>query len=395
MRICFANPYFYPHPGGIEARILEVGKRLLSRGHEVFVLTSQLDHSPVREDFHGLNVVRVPSRMVVPYNPPTMLVKGGASTIYDALGEIRPDVIDFQYRWAPDYTMAMDRAMRDEVGMVFTFHNVFGEGEGILRPISYVNDSAISIHLKKYDRILCVSEFVKRDLIARGFPPERICVVPNGIDPNVTAGVSIRDDGFGLYLGRLVRTKSIHTLIHALSILKRKGVRVPFKIAGDGPQKDRLIAQAKRLGLDDLEFLGRVSDAEKWRLYARCSYFVLPSLFESFGMVLLEAMLFRKPVISTRVGGIPEVVGDAGLLVPPEDPDALADAIAYLSADQQARSALSATAERQARAFTWDKVCESVEEVYLRSLESLVRRRYAYDTTRLRQIITSTAARDA
>lgn len=394
MRICFVNPYFYPHPGGIEARILEVGKRLLSRGHEVFVLTSQLDHSPVKEDFHGLSIVRVPSRIVVPYNPPTMLVRGGASTIYDAVSGIQPDVIDFQYRWAPDYTMAMDRAMRDEVAMVFTFHNVFGEGEGILRPISYVNDSAISIHLKRYDSILCVSEFVKGDLIARGFPPERICVVPNGIDPNVTAGASIRDDGFGLYVGRLVRTKSLHTLIQALAGLKKKGFRVPFKVAGDGPQKDRLIALSKRLGLDDLEFLGRVSDERKWELYSRCSYFVLPSLFESFGMVLLEAMLFKKPVISTRVGGVPEVVGDAGMLVPPEDPDALADAIAYLSADKQARCSLSAIAERRARAFTWDNVCDNVESVYLRSLESLVRRRYAYDTTRLRQIITSTAARD-
>jgi 1,4-alpha-glucan branching enzyme len=333
MRICYVNPYFYPHPGGIETRVLEVGRRLIARGHEVFVLTSNLDHFPAREGFHGLNIVRVPSRIVVPYNPPTMLVKGGASTIYGELRNIDPDVIDFQYRWAPDYTLAMERAMGGGAAMVFTFHNVFGEGEGILRPISYVNDSAVSIHLKKYDRILCVSGFVRDDLIARGFPLERTCVVPNGIDPNVASGASIGDDGFGLYVGRLVRTKGIHTLLYALAALKKRGIKIDFKVAGDGPQKDRLIALAKRLDLDNVKFLGRVSDEEKWRLYARCSYLVLPSIFESFGMVLLEAMLFGKPVIATRVGGIPEVAGEAGILVPPEDARALADAVAYLSAD--------------------------------------------------------------
>jgi glycosyltransferase involved in cell wall biosynthesis len=323
-----------------------------------------------------------------------MLVKGGASTIYTALRSIEPDVVDFQYRWAPDYTLAMDRAMRDDVAMVFTFHNVFGEGEGILRPISYVGDSVTSIHLKKYHHLLCVSEHVKRDLVSRGFSPERICVVPNGIDPGVADSASIRDDGYGLYVGRLVRTKSLHTLLHALSILKKKGIDARFKIVGDGPQSDRLKSLASRLGLDGVEFLGRVSDEEKWRLYAGCSYFVLPSLFESFGMVLLEAMLFGKPVISTRVGGVPDVVGDAGILVPPEDERALADAMAYLAVHQQARSALSVIAERRARAFTWERVCDSVEAVYMRSFEPFARRRYAYDASKLRQIIASTAPRE-
>ena len=116
-----------------------------------------------------------------------------------------------------------------------------------------------------------------------------------------------------------------------------------------------------------VRFLGRVTEAEKAVLMAHCDVFVAPSLYESFGIVFLEAMRLGKPVIGTRVGGVPEIVhhGVTGILVPPLDAGALAQAILTLARDLQARTQLGAAGlVRFLQHFTLDEFAHRSEQFY-------------------------------
>jgi glycosyltransferase involved in cell wall biosynthesis len=156
---------------------------------------------------------------------------------------------------------------------------------------------------------------------------------------------------------------------------------------------DRLRNLKRRLGLDSVEFLGHVTEEEKWNLYAGCRYLVLPSLFESFGMVLLEAMAFGKPVIATSAGGIPEVVGNGGVVVSPGDEEELADAIMHVITTPELRSELSSKARERVRIFTWGHISLRLEKVYHECFV-LARRRSMYDPSKLKEISIPTAAKD-
>ena len=132
MRIVHLNPYHYPYMGGIEHRIHHLCKRLALR-HEVVVVTSRLPGTKEREIISGYEVVRLPSRFIDIYNPPYVSTKG----VLETLQSIDPDIVDFHYRWSPSYTKDV---VRYPGAKVHTSHNVFGEGVGLVRHLSYLND---------------------------------------------------------------------------------------------------------------------------------------------------------------------------------------------------------------------------------------------------------------
>ncbi len=132
-----------------------------------------------------------------------------------------------------------------------------------------------------------------------------------------------------LFIGGLNPRKGVNYLLEAAKILKRRRSDFIIKIVGYGPFEGKYRKLAKELGVDDVvEFLGRVNDNIKIELLKSCDVFVLPSLFENFGIVLIEAMACGKPVVTTSSGGQVEFVNDrCGKIVPPKDPLALANAI--------------------------------------------------------------------
>ncbi|MGH7340690.1 MAG: glycosyltransferase family 4 protein, partial [Candidatus Rokuibacteriota bacterium] len=368
-----------PREGGIERRMVALGSEFRRAGHQVIVVASRFDGAPRREEVAGLDVFRVDARPAVPYDPPSVLVRGGGRAVAGAVLRARPDVVDFQYRWSPAFTLGMERVMRAGIPATFTFHNVFGEGRGILRPFSYLNDSMMKLHISKYDRITCVSDFVRRDLVARGFPSPKIRVCHNALDPPPRgADDAATAGGFGLFVGRLIRTKGLEHMLRALALLRdATGAELPFVIAGDGPRRDRLAALAARLGLERVRFAGRVSESEKWSLLRSCSVFVMPSIAESFGVALLEAMSAGRPVIASRVGGMPEVVAGAGVLVPPGDPAALAGALCTIVADRPLAIRLGAAASERALMFSWRDAARTMLSIYQEAIVANEVRRHA------------------
>jgi glycosyltransferase involved in cell wall biosynthesis len=353
MRVVQLNPYHYPYMGGIEHRIHEVSKRLSSK-HEMIVLTGRLPGTEAEEETDGYRVIRLPSRLVNIYNPPFISTPG----VLEALERLEPDVVDFHYRWAPSYTKAIKRYGGK---WTFTFHNTYGEGHGLNRAVSLINDAMFCRRIRG-QRIICITEFIKGDLVKRGFSPDLLEVIPPGI--NLEAGEGTKGDHV-LFIGRLVGTKGIPYLIRAMEEVDGKLI-----IVGEGPERRRLEAVARRTGVADrVEFTGRVSEDEKVRLLSSCKVFAMPSLFESYGLAVAEAMSWGKPVVASSVGGLPEVVGDGGILCPPRDPRAIAAGLNHLLKDEMARREYAFKARKHIQRFSWTNVARDIEATYRRVAE--------------------------
>jgi glycosyltransferase involved in cell wall biosynthesis len=176
-----------------------------------------------------------------------------------------------------------------------------------------------------------------------------------------------------LFVGRLVERKGVAHLIEALGQLKNQN-RTQLVVVGEGPERPRLEARARELGLSDrVVFRGRISDAELRRAYEMADVFVLPAVLdargdtEGLGVVLLEAMNYGVPVIASRIGGIVDIVTDneTGILVPPGDAAALAGALQALLVDvSRARQLGEAGRRRLAERFSWKAIVERFEAVY-------------------------------
>jgi glycosyltransferase involved in cell wall biosynthesis len=170
---------------------------------------------------------------------------------------------------------------------------------------------------------------------------------------------------------RLVGWKGIHYAIKSVASLIKKGYPIRHLIAGDGEYKKFLQTLAKELNIDnDVMFLGNINNSELPRYYSLADIAIFPSIAnETFGISIAEAMSCGVPVITTTVGGIPEVVTDkTGLLVPPEDEDSLAEAIEKLLSDEKLRKEMGDRGRQRINEnFNWDVISEKFER-YINTL---------------------------
>ncbi len=219
---------------------------------------------------------------------------------------------------------------------------------------------------RQADIVLADSAYCQ-DAIVRhyGVPVERIRLVPEGIDlarwQRIAAQTPRRSDGSTiLCVARQYPRKHIADLLRALPRVRRAVPAAHAVVVGDGPEHAALRMLAAELGLGDtVRFLGAVADDDDVaRLYRHADVFCLPSVQEGFGIVFLEAMASGLPVVATRAAAIPEVVpdGQAGLLVPPRDVDALAAALTTLLREPARREAYGRHGQAHTRQYDWDVV---------------------------------------
>jgi glycosyltransferase involved in cell wall biosynthesis len=226
-------------------------------------------------------------------------------------------------------------------------------------------------------RTVAVSPAVARWLAERRFArPDRIVVVENGIDlarfgqepDRVAAREALglpRDAPVVGALGRLDRQKGHDLLVRALPELARAHPGVVVAIAGEGHERDALVALARELGVADrLRLLGHREDVE--RFLAAIDVFAMPSRWEGFGLALVEALAAGRRCVATAVDSLPEVMGGAGALVPPEDPAALAKALAAALAEPGAGRVDAALT--RARAFDVNGMVRRYEDLYTQVL---------------------------
>jgi glycosyltransferase involved in cell wall biosynthesis len=172
---------------------------------------------------------------------------------------------------------------------------------------------------------------------------------------------------FILYAGNIKPHKNVDRLIEAYSILRRRGVLgVKLLIIGDEISKyPNLRRLVHRFQLHQhVRFLGFVPEATLSALYRLASVFVFPSLYEGFGLPPLEAMAAGAPVITSNVSSLPEVVGDAALLIDPMDAGAIADAMSRVLGEPDLRADLIRRGFDRIRAFSWERSVARVHEVY-------------------------------
>ncbi|MCC6146935.1 MAG: glycosyltransferase family 4 protein [Anaerolineaceae bacterium] len=203
--------------------------------------------------------------------------------------------------------------------------------------------------------LVAVSEQVRQQSVEEGIRPEKIVVIPNGVDqPDIPSeraaavreGLALQENGFLiLSAGRLWAEKGHVHLVNAMPEILRAAPNAILALAGEGALRTELEAQARSLEIaEHVRFLGTRLDVLDWM--AAADVFVLPSNSEGMPNALLEAMALGRAVVATRVGGVPEVVKDGqnGLLVPPQNPSALASAILHLLLTPQERQRLGQNA---------------------------------------------------
>lgn len=198
----------------------------------------------------------------------------------------------------------------------------------------------------------CVSNDLERIVGKKGIPREKVRVIRPAVDPSFFSPGSVTvnpEEGLRLVTtGSIIWRKGHESLLLALRALLDGGRRAHLRVIGDGPERQRLLYTISDLGLgDSVDLLGRQDETQVRDELRQADIFVLSSLSEGISNAALEAMSCGLPVVSTDVGGMAEAIRDGveGLLVPPRDPDAMAEAIAQLGGNRQLRLQMSAAAK--------------------------------------------------
>ncbi len=237
------------------------------------------------------------------------------------------------------------------------------------------------MHLWQADRVIAVSLDAARDLVELyGMPQERIHVIPWATDNQYRQRVRSGDlkrvqteyrlpKDYVLFLGSLAKKKNLSTLLRSMVCLRRRGSSYHLVIAGRNyPQSDASgdLSLIHDLGLDEIvHYIGPVPDEDLPALYASAGVYVLPSLHEGFGIPCWEAMAVGVPVVASNRGALPEVIGNAGLLINnPLEADEWADAIFKVTSDEVLRNKLVNYGYRQIGSRTWRDVAAETVNVY-------------------------------
>ncbi len=237
-------------------------------------------------------------------------------------------------------------------------------------------DFATRLSVRHAARILAVSEHTKREVVGLlGVPAERVVVTPNAVrahfrPPAPSALAAFRaakglPERFVLYVGTLEPRKNLTTLLEAYAEVARRH-DVPLLVGGGkGWLYDAVFQRLDELGLRErVRFVGYIEEEELPLWYAAATVFVFPSIYEGFGMPPLEAMACGTPVITSNSSSLPEVVGDAGLLVSPHDPGGFAAAIERVLTDAALHHELRVRGLARAQIFDWRVTAERTLAAY-------------------------------
>ena len=270
---------------------------------------------------------------------------------------------------------------------VLTVHDVIPDlmPETVSRAFKWQFRLWLSRSLQVADRVICVSERTRIDLLRRfEVDASRVCVVHNGVDhvdrippPDRTGEQYLESlalpPQFILYAGSLDTRKNVSLVLDAVEILRRQGRTVPLVLAGQswfgaGPVEKR-VAQMRADGVD-LRPLGYLSPSLFYAVMRKATVFAFPSRYEGFGLPPLEAMRLGLPTIVSNAGSLPEVCGAGALSIRPDDAMGLARALDRVLTDSMERARLIELGQKQAAGFTWERTARQTLQAYEDALRS-------------------------
>jgi glycosyltransferase involved in cell wall biosynthesis len=356
------TPYYPPSVGGIERFVARLSENLKSRGIGVRVLTG----THFGRVAQGDGVVQIPTRLTIMGNP---LIPG----LVDAIGEEECDVVHAHDEHAfTSNTVAYARA-RNKRPFLLHCHGSYTGGSPLWRLFVYTYMKTLgSYTLTRSDLSVALSpseaEILKR------FGGRNIRIIPNAVDPSelhTKADPSLfrsrRQVGgrkLVLFVGRLIRVKGVHLLPRIASLFNSTSEDVCFAVVGDGPMREALKRSSKRMGLRNMIITGRVSQEELSSAYAAADVVLAPSQSEGMPAVVLEALIFRKPVVATRLPTLVDYFAQTCRFVEPGDIQGYARAVRETLKNPPPESALTEVERLVTARFNWARVTDEIVNAY-------------------------------
>nr|VFK22599.1 MAG: Glycosyltransferase involved in cell wall bisynthesis [Candidatus Kentron sp. MB]VFK28915.1 MAG: Glycosyltransferase involved in cell wall bisynthesis [Candidatus Kentron sp. MB]VFK74152.1 MAG: Glycosyltransferase involved in cell wall bisynthesis [Candidatus Kentron sp. MB] len=363
MRIGLVTADFAPNVGGVASHVVELGRALATLGHTVHVITLPLGEAAGREAWQGMMVHRLRITKARPFYTFLLrrqlhkLVQSEKLALLHVHG-LRP----------------LEASRRQSCPVIFTNHT-----SGYLARIEKGPraQKAMRARMAHVAHVLAPSQELVEASRAVGYPGP-VDFLSNGVDTGrFLPGDSRlrREWGMGndeqvalLLARRLVEKNGVTVYAEAVGALRGLPVRLVF--AGDGPERAAVERRLQANGmLEKARFLGNVDNRQMPDIYGAVDISVLPSRREATSITGLESMASGLPLVGTRVGGIPYLIeeGKTGLMVPPDDPEALGAALRSLVTDAETRRAMGQAARQRAVArFDWRRIAESTLDIYRR-----------------------------
>ncbi|MFL5826723.1 MAG: glycosyltransferase family 4 protein [Thermoleophilaceae bacterium] len=369
--------------GGLARHVRKLSENLVSHDVDVHVLTRGMEESPAEEDIGGVLVhrVREPERPRELGEFVTWVEHMNADML--AAGVELGDRFDFDIVHGHDWLVAVagdHLAKRFRCPFVVTIHATeYGRHQGWVdkHPQSHIHGVERWMS-NRAERVIACSSYMREHVSdIYGLEEERIAVIPNGIDPadlvpvddldTLRSRFAQPDQKLVLLVGRLVYEKGFQFALEALPGLIARLPEVRFIVAGSGTHEAELRKQATELGLDPHgTFVGWIGDDVLHSLYRIADLTVVPSIYEPFGLVALEAMASGCPCLVADTGGLREVVPNenVGLRFHSRDPESLGEMAERLLTDEALRDRLVAEAQEHVLGFDWADVARQVAGIY-------------------------------
>lgn len=384
MQILMFSPEYPPlQVGGLARHVQPLSEALVEEGHQVTVITQIAHGAPEEEIKNGVEIIRV--------NPLCVNAPDFASSVLQtnfemvqAAGRLLLKGRKYDLIHGHDWLVVMAaRTLKHQlrVPLMMTIHATeHGRNHGIYTGLQrYINDLEWLSCYEAWRVIIC-SEYMSREIqYLFQVPKDKIDIVENGVNrAEFTADPPRRfrenyahpSEKLVFFVGRLVQEKGVQVLIEAIPEILAHHPQVKFVIAGKGPKEGDLKHQAQRMGVDNrCYFTGFISDEIRNNLYQVCDLAVFPSLYEPFGIVALEAMAARVPVLVTNVGGMGEIVEDGidGFRVHPGSAHELAQGIIRALNNPELSTGICEAGYRKAvQQYNWPGIARKTLKIYER-----------------------------
>jgi glycosyltransferase involved in cell wall biosynthesis len=373
LKICHVSLTFPPVLSGISTAIESVCKELAKRGHEVEVLTVTIkktyfvkaneklyDDSQYNFVIKRFNCASLP--ILAQLNFSKKVGEYLATKDFDVIHLHSPLILPPKGNHR--FYVTMHNIIKSDLS-ASNFKNWYTMSTLLAYiPISHFEKRCVS----EAERVICVSKATEKIVKeAYGKKDDSFEVVYNGLDPNTLVPVNLdyktKDKDYILYTGLFIARKGIDNILKVAKILNK----MDFVLVGTGPLFNKYKSMANRLGVDNVLMTGKILRFELLKRYREARIFLFPTYFDTFGISVLEAMFSGLPVVSTNVGGIPELITHEveGILVPPGDIDAMVKWIRKLMNDECLRERLAKAAKDKAnKEFTIEKNVDKLLELY-------------------------------
>lgn len=370
--------------GGISPHVFFLSKSLAQNGVKVYVVTCDFPGAPAHEVIDGVEVYRVDSYKTPSPDFATWVYLMNLNMQKEAanLAKKLPNGVDVFH--AHDWLVATSGIGLKHVfrkPLLVTMHSTeVGRRDGIHTSAEkMIGETEAWLTYEAWKIICCSDYMVSHVRWAFGLPADKLAMVPNGVNPYVYTALAKEDltafrrrwalpeEKIVLFVGRLVYEKGIHVLVNAVSKVLEK-VNAKFIIVGSGYMKEQLLTIVRSMKMEHkVLFAGFADDATLLRLQKCADVSVVPSLFEPFGIVALEAMAARSPVVVSDTGGLSEIVDHdwSGVKVYPNNPESLAWGIVKILTDDKYKDYLVENAYRKILdKYDWDRIAQRTRKIY-------------------------------